>query len=842
MASLLYDLRYSLRQMRKARIFSLTVILVLALGIGANTAIFTLVHAVLLRSLPVTKPEQLFRVGDNNRCCVNGGLEGSWSLFSYAMYKHLRDNTPAFEQLAAFSAALENMGLRRTDGSNPAQAVSGEFVSGNYFQMFGIGAYAGGVFTADYDRPGEAPVAVLSYRTWQEKFGGDRRMVGGAVAVNGQPFTIVGVAPPKFFGDALRGDPPEIWIPLSFEPQVHGANSILKGHDEWLDITGRLSPVASSRQVETQLTAELRQLLLQPGAGWSEKELKQVPQQVIRLTPGGAGVQWMRDEYEDSLKVLLWVTGFVLLIACANLANLMLARTAARRQEISIRSALGASQGRLIRHAFSETLLLSLLGGAVGLLVAVNGTRFILHLAFPNRYVPIDATPSWPVLGFAFVLSIVTGFVFGMVPVWLTSRTQPVDALRIPNRATDARGHWVQRSLVVLQAALSLALICGAGLVVQSLRNLSHQHFGFETEGRYIVDFDPQMAGYKVGQLYNLYHQIRDGLQQIPGVQSVSYAQYTPMSGNNWEGQVNIEGREYTDQDSSVFVRVGPDYFDAIGTRILRGRAITEQDTATAQPVAVINHEFMKRYFGGKSAVGRHIGQGGTKHAGDLEIVGVTEDTNYWEPDEPIRPMFFTAVPQEIKYEDANGTLSEERSMYLGNIILRTAGKSPNLETQVRRVMGNINPDLPVTGIFPFARQVQGQLDQQQMMAQLMTIFGVLALILATVGLYGVTAYGVERRTGEIGIRMALGAGRLSVLRMVMGTVALESAAGMVIGLPLVFATGRVLASKLFGVSTFNLAVLSIATLGLILSAFIAGFIPARRAASIDPMQALRAE
>jgi hypothetical protein len=311
MASLLYDLRYSLRQMRNARVFSLTVILVLALGVGANTAVFTLVHVVLLKSLPVTRPEQLFRVGDNNRCCVNGGLEGSWSLFSYEMYKHLRDNTPAFEQLAAFAAGLENMGLRRIDSGDPAQVVSGEFVSGNYFQMFGIGAYAGRVFNATNDRPGETPVAVLSYRTWQEKYGGDQRVIGGAVAVNGQPFTIVGVAPPRFFGDALRSDPPEIWIPLSFEPQVRGSNSILKGEDEWLDITGRLSPQASVTQVDAQLTTELRQLLLQPGAGWSEKDLKQVPEQVIRLTPGGAGVQWMRDEYEDSLKLLLWVTGFV---------------------------------------------------------------------------------------------------------------------------------------------------------------------------------------------------------------------------------------------------------------------------------------------------------------------------------------------------------------------------------------------------------------------------------------------------------------------------------------------------------------------------------------------------
>ena len=835
------DVRFGLRQMRNAPIFSLTVVLILALGIGANTAVFTLVYAVLLKSLPVTKPEQLFRVGDNEQCCVNGGLEGSWSLFSYDLYKHLRDDTPAFEELAAFQAGRENVGVRRINGGGVAESRSSEFVSGNYFQTFGIGAYAGRMFTADDDRPAGSPVAVMSYRAWQEKYGADRSIIGSAIAINGQPFTLVGVAPPGFFGDALMSDPPEVWIPLSFEPQVHGSNSILREDDQWLNATGRLSSGAQPRQVEAQMTAELRQWLLRPGTGVSEDERKQVPQQVIRLAPGGGGVQGMRQNYEDGLKVLLWVTGFVLLIACANLANLMLARATARRPEISVRAALGATPARLVRQVFSETLLLALLGGAAGLFVAINGTRFILRLAFPDRYVPIDTTPSWPVLGFAFALSVVTGFLFGMVPVWLMSRTQPVEALRATNRASEAGGHWVQRSLVILQAALSLVLICAAGLVVESLRNLRNQHFGFETQGRYIVKFDPQMAGYKPGQLDVLYRQIRDGLRQIPGVQSVSYAMYTPMSGRNWEGTVEIEGR-HGDQAQAVYVRVGPNYFDAIGTRILQGRSITEEDTATTQPVALVNQEFVKRYFEGKNPLGRHIGQGGAKYAGTLEIVGVTENTNYWSPEAVMRPMFFVAAPQEIKREDPDEDLTEQRSMYMGSIVLRTSDSVPGLEKQVRRVLGQINPDLPVTEIVPFAQQVRSRLDQQQMIAQLMTIFGLLALTLATVGLYGVTSYGVERRTNEIGIRMALGADRSRVVSMVMRAVALQSGAGLVIGIPLTLAAGHVLANKLVGVGSFSLGVFAIAMLGLLLSALIAGFLPARRAASIDPMQALRAE
>lgn len=842
MASLMYDLRYALRQIRNARVFSFTVMLVLALGIGANTAVFTLVHAVLLKSLPVAKPEQLFRIGDREMCCVNGGLEGSWSLFPYDAYKYFRDNSPVFEQLAAFQAGRGNVGLRRINSGTPAESVSSEFVSGNYFQMFGIGAYAGRVFTANDDQPGKPPLAVLSYRVWQEKYGSDASIIGSAVAVNGAPFTITGVAPPGFFGDGLRSNPPEVWIPLSFEPQVHGANSLLN-HDEasWLNAIGRVRAGEQTTQVEAQLTTELRQWLSRPGNTLGEEQRREIPQQVIRLTPGGSGVQIMREQYEQGLRILLWVTGFVLLIACANLANLMLARTAGRRQEISIRTALGASRTKLIQQIVSETLLLALFGGAGGIFLAMSGARIILRLAFPHQYVPIDTSPSWPVLGFAFAVSLASGLLFGIVPAWLMSRAQPMDALRASNRATDQRSHWVQRSLVIVQTSLSLVLLCAAGLVLQSLYNLRHQHFGFETAGRYLVEFDPQMAGYKTEQLDGLYRQIRDGMQQIPGVESVSYAQYTPMSGSNWEGRVRIEGRESED-DSAVFVRVGPGYFSAIGTRVLRGRAIAEQDTATTRPVAVVNQEFVKRYLDGKDPIGAHLGALGSDNTNELEIVGVTENTNYWFPGEKFRPMYFVAASQQIKRADPESAVDEQRTMYMNNIILRFVTSIPNLEEHVRRVIAEINPDLPVIKVVPFAEQVHGKLDQQQMIAQLMTIFGLLALTLATVGLYGVTSYGVERRANEIGIRMALGAGRLGVVRMVMRSVVLECVTGLVIGVLLVSAAGRLLASKLFGVSAFDVTVLSSAIVGLVLSALVAGYLPARRAAGIDPMQALRSE
>ena len=836
------DVRFALRMLQKTPAFSLTAVLILALGIGANTAVFTLVHAVLLKSLPVANPEELFRVGDNERCCVNDGLEGSWSLFPYELYQQLRNNTSAFQQLAAFQAGHESVGVRRINSNTAAESRTSEFVSGNYFQTFGIGAFAGRIFTAEDDHPGSFPVAVISHHAWKEKYGSDASLAGSAVAINGQPFTIVGIAPPGFFGDALRSNPPEIWIPLSFEPQVHGTNSLLTRPDEnWLNVTGRLAPDTQPKQVEIQMTAELRQWLLRPGTEVSAPGQKQISKQVIRLTPGGGGVQVMREDYQDGLTLLLWVTAAVLLIACANLANLLLARATARHQELSIRAALGASQARLIQQAFSETLLLSVIGGVAGLAITIYGTQFIIHLAFPNRYVPIDATPSWPVLGFTFAVSLATGFLSGMVPAWLTSRTQPIEVLRTASRATTAHNRWAQPSLVVLQSALSLLLICAAGLMVQSLRNLRNQHFGFETTGRYIVEFDPQMAGYKPEQLDPLYHQIRDGLQRIPGVQSVSYAMYTPMSGKNWEGNVHVQGRA-SDDDQGVFLRVGPGYFDTIGTRVLEGRPITEQDTAASQPVALVNQEFVKRYLNGKNPLGHHIGSWGAQYANALEIVGVTENTNYWSPDEPIHPMFFVAAPQMVKRESPDEIQTEQRSMYMQDIILRTSTHIPNLAKQVRLLIGQINPNLPVMDFFPFAQQVQSTLDQRQMIAQLMTLFGALALILATVGLYGVTSYGVERRTNEIGIRMALGADPLKIVQMVVRAVALECAAGFVIGIPLVLAAGRMLRSELVGIRTFDVTVFVIATFALVLSALIGGFLPAIRAASIEPMQALRVE
>ena len=496
----------------------------------------------------------------------------------------------------------------------------------------------------------------------------------------------------------------------------------------------------------------------------------------------------MRDQYQDGLHLLMWVSSFVLLIACANLANLMLVRATSRRQQTSVRSALGAPRARLVRQALTESVVLALLGGVAGIVIAFVGTRVILHLAFQKEYVPIHATPSLPVLAFAFGVSMLTGILFGVAPAWMTARANPVEALRGANRSTGRDEGWGQKSLVVAQAALSLVLLCAAGLLTRSLSNMQHQNFGFDTANRYILHVDPQMAGYKPAQLEALYRQLRENLAAIPGVKQVSFSMYSPMEGDNWGEGVFIEGEPPpapgTHDHGASWVRVSPHYFDTIGTKIVEGRANNEQDTPATQNVAVVNRFFEKKYFKDGHAIGKHFSDD-LKHPGWFEIVGVTEDTHYLAPTSKMRPDVFpcrgTDGPQR---RPAITSEFENSSQYLNAIELQTAGAVPNFETQVRRAISQINPDLAIINFDPFAEQVKSNFTQQAMIAKLTSFFGILALILASIGLYGVTAYSVERRTSEIGIRMALGANRNSVLRMVLRSAFLQVGIGLLIGIP----------------------------------------------------------
>ena len=841
MSTLLQDLKYGLRQLRRNPGFTVVAVLTLALGIGATTAIFTLTNAVMLKSLPVADPQQLYRVGNANNCCAMAGLQDNWDLYSYELYRQLRDHTPEFGEMAAFQASLLDLSVRRTGASGPAEPFRGEFVSGNYFSMFGISAFTGRIITPEEDQPNSAPVAVMSYRAWQQHFGGDSSVIGSTFVMNMVPYTVVGVAPPGFFGDTLRADPPDFWLPLSTEPTLNGPNSILNNPAlNWLHVIGRMKPGVQPAKVQSEVTTELqRWISSQPNLTGYDRS--QIGKQHIVIAPGGEGVASMQEQARSGLRLLMIIAGLVLLIACANIANLMLARGAAARGETAVRIALGAPRIRLIRQVITQSVLISLAGGMAGLFVAYAGTRAILLVAFRgSHYVPISASPSLAVLGFAFLVSVVTGVIFGAAPAWVTSHSDPAEALRSAGRSTVERTSLPQKSLVVFQVALSIVLLIGAGLLTQSLRNIVNQNFGFEPQGRLIVRVTPALAGYKPDQLYGLYQQIEQQLSQIPGVISVSYSTYSPMRGDNWGFYFHIEGRPPEERDGSSFDVIGSHYFETIGTRLVRGRTIGDMDTPTALKVAVINQAFAKKFFPKQDPIGQHFGIGDASHAGDMEIVGIVQDAKYQNAREPAYPTFFVPffqMPKDPKLEFLRVAAS-----YLGDIELHVAGRPEALEESVRRALANINPNLTVLDMMSLNEQLSLNFNQETLIARLTELFGLLALVLACVGLYGVTSYSIARRTNEIGIRMALGATRANVVRLVLHGAMMQLAIGLAVGVPLALADGRLLSSQLYGVESYDPWVLGVAVIVLVACALVAAFVPTRRAANVDPMAALRYE
>lgn len=843
---LLENIRYALRQFRNTPGFTATAVLTLALGIGATTAIFSLVHAVLLKSLPAAKPEELWRIGNVDYCCIDSGLQNNWSLFSFEQYRLFRENTPGFAELAAFQAGKRLIGVRRAGNDRQSETFSGEYVSGNYFSAFGIEGYAGRMLNRKDDDKGAPLVAVMSYRTWQERFGKDYSVINGSFVINSRQVTIVGIAPPGFFGDRMRSNPPSFWIPLAAEPTLEPSYSLLNEPSwNWLYLIGRLKPGISPQSVEAQVQVELRQFLLDPVSKVEEREKPLIDKQTLRFSPGGSGVQSLRNEYQDGLRLLVLASAFVLLIACANLANLMLVRATARKQQTLVRSALGAAPRVLVGQALVESIVLAVMGGLAGIAIAFAGIRMILTLAFGNEYVPINATPSLPVLAFAFVVSLLTGILFGIAPAWISSRVDPVEALRSAHRSTGRNAAWGQKVLVIAQAALSLILLCAAGLMIRSLSNMRNQSFGFDTTNRYILHIDPQMAGYKPAQLETLYRQLRDDLSVIPGIQHASFSIYSPMEGQNWSETVFIEGEPPlppgTTEHGASWVRVSPVYFDTIGAKVLEGRAINEQDTPAVRPVAVVNRLFVKKYFKDGRAIGRHFGDR-KEHSGAFEIVGVTEDTNYWGPMGKLRPMYFLAQGQTVHSDAPLYRVFEDSSYYLNAIEIKTGGNVQGLEGELRRALLRINPDLAVIDFQSFAAQVDANFKQQDMIAKLTSILGILALVLASIGLYGVTSYSVERRTGEIGIRMAMGADRRDILRLILTSTLVQLGIALAIGIPFTISGGRVMASRLFGVTPHDPMVLATTTVVLTTAVLVAALIPARRATKIEPTLALRME
>ena len=812
MRTLFQDIRYALRQLRNAPVFTLTAVLTLALGIGANSAVFTLVHEVLLKSLPVADPGGLYRVGDRYECCVEGDLQHDWTMFSYPQYEYLRDHTPEFEQLAASQTNRPDLSIRR-EGAHSADSFSGELVSGNYFSTLGVQAAAGRLIAPADDQTGAPPVAVMSYRAWQQKYGLDRAMIGSNITVNNLSMTLIGIASPGFFGDRLESDPPDFWMPLHIEPVLRRENSLLElPATAWLYLIGRLRPGTQLSQVSAHMTGELQQFLSMPANQTSHQNPADLKKQFIRVTSGASGVNAMEDQYRQGLYVLLAASAVILLIACANVANLLLARATATRFRTSLQLAIGASRSRIIRARLTESVVLAVLGGASGLLLAYFATRAMLALAFRGaQFVPVSAKPSPLVLAFTFVVSLLTGIIFGVVPAWMASRSDPVEALRGAGRASRDRSTFSQKGLVVVQASLSLVLLTVAGLLTRSLSNLQNQQFGFERQGRLLVQINPNAAGYTAERLTGLYQQIEGRFSHTPGVISESLSIYTAQQGNNWGEEVYIPGRSGHEDLGSSWDRVSAHYFETIGTPIVRGRSFRESDTATSQRVAVVNEAFVKRFFSNTDPVGQHFGKDDPAHAGDYEIVGVAKDAKYLNPAEPARAMFFVPLSQAVKYSTAVDQMVESASMYMGTIELHVATDPKLFEPEVRRILAAIDPNLVPLSIASFDEQIQERTAEKVLLSRLSGFFGVIALLLASIGLYGLTAYQVERRTGEIGIRMALGANRLSILNMVLRGAFTQVTIGLAIGIPLVFLCGKLLARQLFGVGSFEPLLLTLA-------------------------------
>jgi predicted permease len=597
------DLAYALRQMRLSPVFTLTAMLTLALGIGATTAIFSLIDTVMLKSLPVVDPSSLYRIGTGDDCCIEGGTQDNWGFFSYDFYRRMQQNTPEFSSLAAFQAGGWTLGVRRGQTDRAAKPLRTEMVTGNYFSTFGLSAFMGRTLIPSDDQPSSPPVAMLSYRTWQQQYGSDPSIIGSTFIIADHPVTIIGITPPGFFGETLRANPPDLWLPVNQEPVFNGSNALLHHFQAWLRVIGRLKPGASTATTGPRMTALVRHWLINDSgmpADWMADIKADLPKQNIQVIPAGIGVALMKQNYADSLHILLAVCCLVLLIACANIANLLLARGASRRTQTSIRLALGASRQRIIRQTLTESVLLSVFGGIASIVIAFAGVKLIVAMAFRHaHFIPISATPSLLVLGFAFALSLVTGIVFGTAPAWLATHADPAEALRGANRSTRDHASWSQKTLVIVQATLSVVLLSGAGLLTRSLTNLQHQDWGYQLDHRVTLGLTAPWSSYSQPQLDALYRELQDRLSHLPGVERAALAQYTPLT-DNWGEGVIRQGHGMpgpNEQSGSSWDHVAPGYLETLGQQMIRGRSITEDDTDSTQKIAVVNDAFVKRFF-----------------------------------------------------------------------------------------------------------------------------------------------------------------------------------------------------------------------------------------------------
>jgi len=852
---LIASIRYAARQFWASRVFTAAVVFTLALGIGGTTAIATLIDAVMFHSLQVSDPARLYRIGEGDDSNAIG-RHGRWGLFSFPLYERLKAATPQFEDTAAFDWGGSLLSVRKQGGEHPPIPLRAEYVTGTYFSTLGVVAFSGRVFAADDDRPAAAPVIVLSHHAWQGDYGADPSVIGSTLVAEGHPFTVIGVAAPGFFGETIRADPPDLWIPLQHEPVIAGSGSLLhQSISPWLFVIGRLRPDASVDGMAPRLTGILRDWIQYEASypsNWMPDIIRDLSKQTVAVVPAGAGIGLAglsaKEQYGPSLQILFVICGLVLVVVCANVANLLLARAVARRAHMAVRVAIGATPRQIVVEALTESVLLAVAGGLAGLLVAVGAARLLVALAFRNAHmVPITTTPSPIVLAFAIGLTLVTGVVFGLAPAWLATRTDPIDALRGSNRTTSHQASRARTALLVVQSTLSVVLVACATMLARSLANLEHQDFGYPAQGRVLIGVNRLPSTYTPQQLSVLYRDIEQRLARLPGVRGYGLALYNPLGQSNWNETILVGGHppSVSHESGASWDRVSGEYLQHLGVTMLRGRWFTAADDSTTAPVAIINETFAKRFFkDNEDPLDQHFGVERPEYARTFRIVGIVRDAKFALAgmNRPARPMFFVPLAQRINYNSDYRRMIEGLSHFMRGIVLVTDAPPGHLEPLLTRTLAEADPNLTITSVRTVQQQIDLSFDRERAIAGLAALFGIVALVLAAVGVYGVTDYMVAQQTNEIGIRMALGADSARVIQLMLSRVFGRVVAGLIVGLPLAAGAAKFMTAELYGVSFWDPSALTLGAGSLAGCAFFAAIIPAGRAAAALPMSALRTE
>jgi len=831
---LLRDVRYSTRLLIKNPTFTLIAVLTLALGIGANTAIFSLLDAVLLKSLPVKEPDKLVLFGNGGGGGLTDGIpDESTDLFSYPFYQDVRQHNEVFSDLGALLSMTWTVHGKVNNGGegNEPERLEVQLVSGSYFSVLGIAPRLGRLINdADDKSSGISPVAVVSHAWWQKRMAGDQSVIGKSISIDKTQYTIVGVGPQSFTGTTV-GQAPDLWIPLAMENQMppahwNGRNNKIA---QSLYLIGRLKDGVSTGQASATVNVLFKRFLDDiVGTAPSAKTLQDIQRAHVELTPVGKGISGVRREFALPLKILMIVVAVVLLISCANIANLLLARAAVRQKELALRIALGARRLGLIRQLITESLLLAGIGGAAGFVLAWWGSNLLIMMASNGpRLLPLDVTPNLRLFTFSLIASVASALIFGAIPALHATRVDLNATLKGGKGALQANSQSrIGKALVVAQVALSLILMVGAGLFVRTLINLQRIPTGFNEKNVLLFEIDTATTGYNDTQIGNLFVEAEDRVKHLPGVEAASFSFFTFHQGS-WNSPIYTNDQTGLQDDDTVVRQnlVGEDYFKAMGVPLVNGRVFQKSDTHEAQKVAVVSETMAQRFYPNSSAIGKHFGKSADKRD-EIEIVGVVKDVKYQNLTERTRPMVYYHLPQ--------------RPEPVSNLVLRLSNPPETVIPEVRRTLRELNSNLPVDDVSRFSDFVSRSLVQQKLVARLAAFFGLLALMLACIGLYGVLSYSVARRRNEIGIRMALGASTFDVLKLVLRNGMRLTLIGLALGVAGAMVLTRLVATLLFGVTTTDASTFISVSLTLIAVALIACYIPARRATRVDPLTALR--